>query len=40
MEVRERPLPTPPKYFAASVLAALHATFARKVEARPTDFFF
>ena len=31
-------LPTPPKCFAASVLATLHAAFARKVRARPSDF--
>jgi hypothetical protein len=30
-------LPTPPKCFAASVLATLHAAFARKVRARPSD---
>ena len=30
-------LPTPPKCFAASVLASLHADFARKVRARPSD---
>ena len=29
-------LPTPPKCFAASVLATLHAAFARKVRARPS----
>jgi hypothetical protein len=33
-------LPTPPKCFAASVLAALHAAFARKVEARPSGLSF
>ena len=31
-------LPTPPKCFAASVLATLHAAFARKVRARPSGF--
>src|SRR5260370_30847604 len=31
-------LPTPPKCFAASVLATLHAAFARKVRARPSVF--
>jgi hypothetical protein len=30
-------LPTPPKCFAASVLATLHAAFARKVRARPSE---
>src|SRR6202162_4968418 len=30
-------LPTPPKCFAASVRATLHAAFARKVRARPSD---
>src|SRR6266853_6898514 len=30
-------LPTPPKCFVASVLATLHAAFARKVRARPSD---
>jgi hypothetical protein len=29
-------LPTPPKCFAASILASLHAAFARKVRARPS----
>jgi len=29
-------LPTPPKWLAASVLATLHAAFARKVRARPS----
>jgi hypothetical protein len=29
-------LPTPPKCFAASVLATLHAAFARQVRARPS----
>src|ERR1019366_1207548 len=33
-------LPTPPKCFAASVLATLHAAFARKVEARPSGLSF
>jgi hypothetical protein len=32
----ERQLPTPPKCFAASVHATLHAAFARKVRARPS----
>jgi hypothetical protein len=31
-------LPTPPKCFAASVLATLHAAFAREVRARPSGF--
>ena len=31
-------LPTPPKCFAASVLATLHAAFAQKREARPSGF--
>ena len=31
-------LPTPPKCFAASVLATLHAAFAHKREARPSGF--
>jgi hypothetical protein len=30
--------PTPPKCFAASVLATLHAAFAREVRARPSGF--
>jgi hypothetical protein len=30
------PLPTPPKCLAASVLATLHAAFAREVRARPS----
>ena len=31
-------LPTPPKCFAASALATLHAAFAREVRARPSGF--
>jgi hypothetical protein len=31
-------LPTPPKCFAASVLATLHAALAREVRARPSGF--
>jgi len=31
-------IPTPPKCFVTSVLATLHAAFARKVRARPSGF--